>query len=329
MVGRIAANTVAQVLGKFIGAGTSFIVAFLLARRLGAEGYGDFTKITTYVAPFFLLADFGLNAIFLQKKDSASQWPQLLGLRVAGGSVLIFLAIAVLAFLPHGTNQGYTALVRFGILLFAPAILFQALITTANALFQKHLRYGLATIAIAAGSLATILLVLPLSIGVLSATVAVLVGTAATAGVSLLLAKRYTSLSVSLSRESLTGLLVPSLPLGATLLFNLVYFRADMFLITLMRPTTEVGIYGLAYKVFEVALVIPTFFMNAIYPLMIQETRNKEQARFKKILKQSFFFLLLVSCLLLLVTWFAAPLLTLVRLDFTASIAALRVLSLG
>ena len=101
MVGRIAANTVAQLLGKLIGAGTSFVVAFLLARRLGAEGYGDFTKITTYVAPFFLLADFGLNAIFLQKKDSASQWPQLLGLRVAGASVLVFLAVAILAFLPH------------------------------------------------------------------------------------------------------------------------------------------------------------------------------------------------------------------------------------
>ena len=189
-------------------------------------------------------------------------------------------------------------------------------------------------IAIAAGSLATILLVLPLSIGVLSATVAVLVGTAATAGVSLLLAKRYTSLSVSLSRDSLTGLLVPSLPLGATLLFNLVYFRADMFLITLTRPTTEVGIYGLAYKVFEVALVTPTFFMNAIYPLLLSaKTENSkfkiQNSKFMNMIIKSGTFLLFTSFILLLVMWLAAPLLTLVRQDFTSSIAALRVLSLG
>ncbi|MEK7129598.1 MAG: oligosaccharide flippase family protein, partial [Patescibacteria group bacterium] len=270
----VAINTVSQLIGKLIGAGTSFVVAFLLARRLGAEGYGDFTKITTFVAPFFLLADFGLNAIFLQKKDDKGWWAHLLGLRVAGSTILIFLALAILAFLPHGTNQGYTALVRLGIVLFVPAILFQALITTSNALFQKHLRYSMATIAIAAGSFVTILLVLPLSTGVLAATLAVLVGTSVTAAISLVLVKRHTLLSVALSRQSVTGLLVPSIPLGITLLFNLVYFRADNYIITLSRPTVEVGVYGLAYKVFEVALVVPTFFMNAVYPLLLSAKAN-------------------------------------------------------
>lgn len=328
----IAVNTASQLVGKAIGAGTSFVVAFLLARRLGAEGFGDFTKITTFVAPFFLLADFGLNAIFLQKKDDAPWWPRLLGLRVAGSVVLMFLALAVLAFVPQGTNQGYTALVRFGIVLFSPAILFQALITTANALFQKHLRYVHAMVAIAVGSAVTLLLVAPLSIGVLSATIAVLIGTAATAIVSFVFAGRYAPLSASVARPSIAGLLVPSVPLGATLLFNLVYFRADNYIITLTRPTTEVGIYGLAYKVFEVALVLPTFFMNAVYPLMLQEISDKKEAiskRFMAIFKRSLFFLLLISFLLSLLTFVAAPFLAFIKQDFAASAPALRVLSLG
>lgn len=331
----VAINTVSQLIGKLIGAGTSFVVAFLLARRLGAEGYGDFTKITTFVAPFFLLADFGLNAIFLQKKDDKGWWAHLLGLRVAGSTILIFLALAILAFLPHGTNQGYTALVRLGIVLFVPAILFQALITTSNALFQKHLRYSMATIAIAAGSFVTILLVLPLSIGVLAATLAVLVGTSVTAAISLVLVKRHTLLSVALSRQSVTGLLVPSIPLGITLLFNLVYFRADNYIITLSRPTVEVGVYGLAYKVFEVALVVPTFFMNAVYPLLLSAKANNSTIQqfntqhFLRIIKKSFTFLVLSSLLLVVALWATAPLLSLIKQEFDASISALRVLSLG
>ena len=331
----VAINTVSQLIGKLIGAGTSFVVAFLLARRLGAEGYGDFTKITTFVAPFFLLADFGLNAIFLQKKDDKGWWAHLLGLRVAGSTILIFLALAILAFLPHGTNQGYTALVRLGIVLFVPAILFQALITTSNALFQKHLRYSMATIAIAAGSFVTILLVLPLSTGVLAATLAVLVGTSVTAAISLVLVKRHTLLSVALSRQSVTGLLVPSIPLGITLLFNLVYFRADNYIITLSRPTVEVGVYGLAYKVFEVALVVPTFFMNAVYPLLLSAKANNSTIQqfntqhFLRIIKKSFTFLVLSSLLLVVALWATAPLLSLIKQEFDASISALRVLSLG
>lgn len=331
----VAVNTASQLLGKAIGAGTSFVVAFLLARRLGAEGFGDFTKITTFVAPFFLLADFGLNAIFLQKKDDAPWWPRLLGLRLVGSALLIFFTLAILAFLPHGVDQGYTALVRFGIVLFSPAILFQALITTANALFQKHLRYVHAMVAIAAGSAVTLLLVAPLSIGVLSATIAVLIGTAATAIVSFVFAGRYAPLSVSVARQSIAGLLVPSVPLGATLLFNLVYFRADNYIITLTRPTAEVGIYGLAYKVFEVALVLPTFFMNAMYPLMLSAKSNNSTMQqfnnqlFLRILKKSLFFLLLTSFILLLILWLAAPFLAFIKSDFAASAPALQVLSLG
>jgi O-antigen/teichoic acid export membrane protein len=102
-----------------------------------------------------------------------------------------------------------------------------------------------------------------------------------------------------------------------------VYFRADSIVITLTRPTTEVGVYGLAYKVFEVALVFPTFFMNAVYPLMLR--RNK----LKKIVTNSFVLLLATSLVFIVVVWVLSPFLTFIKSDFAASIGALRVLSLG
>src|SRR3989338_10978227 len=162
----IAWNTMAQILGKMISAGATLIGSVLIARRFGVIAYGDFTKVITFVAPFYLIADFGMNAIYLQKQsletgkksDTNDDWSTLVTLRIAGSLILLFIAVGVLSFLPHGNNQGYTSLVRLGIILFAPTIVFQSLLTTANALFQKHLRYDLSAIAISTGATIGILL---------------------------------------------------------------------------------------------------------------------------------------------------------------------------
>ena len=57
----------------------------------------------------------------------------------------------------------------------------------------------------------------------------------------------------------LRSLFIASFPLGLTLLFNVVYFHIDSIILTFTRTSAEVGIYGLAYKIFELPLVLPTF----------------------------------------------------------------------
>lgn len=319
----VVLNTLSQLIGKAIGAATTFAVTFLVARQLGATGYGDFIKITTYVAFFYLLADFGINAIFLQHETRES-WPALVVLRMSGGAALMATSLIILTLLPGSASQGYTPMVRLGILLFSPTIFLQGLITSANAIFQKKLRYNLATWAIFFGSIATLLLLWNPT-NLLFVIGAVAVGVLVTTIFSLTFASRLVGhIRFSPSLGQMKRLLIPSIPLGITLLFNLVYFRADSVVLTLTRPTVEVGIYGLAYKVFEVVLVFPTFFMNAVYPLLL-DTRYQ----FKTILRNSIIFLLITSLASLVTMWFAAPLLPLIKSDFDPSIAALRVLSLG
>ena len=326
----IVANTFSQLVGKIIGAGTTFFISILLAKQFGVSGYGDFVKITTYIAFFFLIADFGLNAVYLQKQKDPFAFPTLLGSRIIGGFFLVFISLAVLVFLPHGQSQGYTDVVRLGIILFSPTILFQGLITTANAVFQKHLRYNIATLSLTLGSAASLgLLLLLLRLSGNAAIIgsfALLGGSIITATASLFGIKRLGEpLGISFSLTHMSSLFLRAFPLGLTLLFTLVYGHIDSIILTLTRATDEVGIYGLAYKVFELILVFPTFFMNAVYPIMLQATGD----RLRVLLKKSFFFLLLVSCLLTLVTWFFAPLLTYIQEGFAASIAPLRVLSLS
>ncbi|MFZ5845483.1 MAG: lipopolysaccharide biosynthesis protein, partial [Patescibacteria group bacterium] len=158
----VAWNMASQIIGKVLGAGATFLATLLIARAYGAEGYGDFIKITTYVALFYSFADFGLNAIYLQQSQDQSNvkdtWASLLGLRLLGSIFLIFAALAILAFIPPGVTQGYTPLVRAGIIIFSPAVIFQTLLTSANAVFQRSLRYDFSTLAVGSGSAITLVL---------------------------------------------------------------------------------------------------------------------------------------------------------------------------
>src|SRR3989304_6861490 len=96
---KIAANALVQIVGRGITAGVTFLVTILVARQFGVDGYGEFTKIMTYVALFYLISDFGFNAVILkqmtEKQEEAGEaFRNLLGLRLFGALFLIFLALA-------------------------------------------------------------------------------------------------------------------------------------------------------------------------------------------------------------------------------------------
>ncbi|HLB60886.1 MAG TPA: hypothetical protein VJL83_04760, partial [Patescibacteria group bacterium] len=60
---KIAGNTLVQLIGKFVTAGITFLITLVIARTYGVVGYGDFTKMTAYASLFYLLVDFGMNAV--------------------------------------------------------------------------------------------------------------------------------------------------------------------------------------------------------------------------------------------------------------------------
>lgn len=323
----VVKNTASQLFGRVVSAGAMTLMSILLARKYGAEGYGDFVKITTFVGFFYVFADFGLNAQFVKKPNAS--WQSLFGLRLAISTILIIVAVGVLSLFPQQSSQGYTSLVRFGILLLSPAILFQAIITTTNAFFQKSLRYDLAAIAQNIGSILMLLVAFVLLVdgrifGPYVGVVSLLVGSIATSFVALyFLRKKHNSILPLFNSHDMVKNVQQSLPLGITLLCNLIYFHSDSVIMALSRETKEVGIYGFAYKVFELPLVFPIFYMNSIYPVLVRVQSNR------KIFWQSFWLLLILSVSIAVTLWILASYIPFVRSDFAASIVPLRILLLS
>lgn len=329
----VAGNTVSQLIGRAIGSVSMIVVSLLIARRFGSLGYGEFIKITTYVGFFYLFVDYGLNAIAIRR--GANSWRALLGLRLFIGvilsivSIAIIVSIASMSVVPFEGGQGYTDIAILGILMLTPAIVVQAIITTANAYFQKKLRYDYAALAQIVGSATMVATALILSFftavnGPLMGVISLLTGSVATMVVSLGIVYSQTrSVAPVVDLAEYRSLFFAATPLGLALIFNLVYFHADSVILTLTRSTQEVGIYGLAYKVFELPLVVPIFFMNATYPILLK-TQHK-----KNVFMKSFALLLISSLCVAAALWFAAPLVAIIKPEFIQSVAPLRVLLLG
>lgn len=328
---KVAFNTFIQILGRVITAGTTLIVTMITLRHFGVEDLGRLTAVLTYIAYFYLVADFGFNAIVVReaakdKSRAPHYFSSLLSLRFLASLGLIFLSLLILLILPPPYNQPF---IRLGVLFCTLIIPAQTILTSTNAIFQFDLRYDKSTVALVLGSATTLLLVgLFLKLGFLlfSFIAAITFGTLVMAAAALILAKNHLpQLSFLIDPETFKRLFFLTLPLGLTLILNLFYFKIDKFLIPVLRSLHELGLYETAYKVFDLSLVFPVFFMNAVYPVMAK-IHNKviRQQAFKK----AFLVLLFTSFLSLAFGLPAAPLI--IRLiagqDLPLSTLVLRIL---
>ncbi|MEX2012882.1 MAG: oligosaccharide flippase family protein [Candidatus Levyibacteriota bacterium] len=324
-------NASYQTFARILTSGRGFLLAVILARSFGADGYGDFIKITSFVVLFYLLCDFGINAIFLQQKTAERSFRNLLYLRLTIAAAL-FIAVNLISYvLPYDKvlEIGFSPLVKIGILVFSLELFAQSILFSASAVFQKKLRYDFWAKSLGIGSLLSLLLVVaavfakqPLHI-----VVSALVFSDMVAAAVALFYTKEKIFPVSLNIKFSKDLLLKSLPLGMVLMFNLVYFRIDSLIIAAFRGSAEVGIYGLSFLFFDFLLALPLFISNSIYPLLLAAKDNKEQ--FLKLAKPYFLIYLGLSFAVMLPFWFISPLFSFINPDFSKAIIPFRILLLS
>ncbi|MEK7578053.1 MAG: oligosaccharide flippase family protein [Patescibacteria group bacterium] len=329
---QVSKNVLYQVIGKIVGVGTTFFITLSLARLFGALGYGDIVKVVTYVSAFFIIADFGFNAVYLSDEQQPHTLPSLFFLRTAWSFVLLGIAYIFLRVVPIGVDDGYTIAVRLGIVLYAPSIVFQSIITTTNAVFQKHLHYDYSMYAVVGGSLVGLIALyffstVPHAPSLVGAYI-YLTGSMATSFIALWQVRKLEKFTLQPNAFYIKKLFIRSFPIGLTLVANLIYSHADSVILTLTRSTTEVGTYGFAYRFFETLLVIPTFIMNASYPVLLSSQKQSVQLLFRRY-KKLIVIMLISSTGVGLCAWLAGPLLVLVRPDFLPSVIYIRILVLS
>lgn len=325
----VAKNTVFQVLARGATAFVGFLVTIIVAKTFGVAGYGDFIKVTSFVAMFYLVVDFGLNAFFLQEEKA--NFKNLFYLRILL-SACVFIAINIISyFLPFNgaLNTGFSNSVKIGILFFSLTVFFQGAIYSASAIFQKNLNYYPYMLGVVIGSavnLAAVFLFAFLNFSIFYIFLAFLISNFVSAFLLVFFTKEKI-FPVLLDKIFSKKLLTRSIPLSLMLVFNLIYFRVDIFLLALLKGTTDVGVYGLSYKFFDFLIALPLFMSNAIYPILIKQKQNKEL--FFKSVGRYFLLFLAISVIVIIPFWFVSPLFKLISAGFYDSIVPFRILLLS
>lgn len=324
---KIFTQTAWQVFARSVGAISNLAVLALVTRSFGESGTGVFTLALTYLAIFFLITDAGLNAYVLPRFSKDAN--KLFNFRLVWSIILVVLANLGALILPF-ENLLFNQAVLIGSL----SIVLSGIYTSTNLIFQKNLRFDKASIASSIGALSQIPVVyylISLNSPVSLITLGPLVGWLINNLISLLFIKKlyeFRILKIDLNYPLKT--IKTAWPISATLLLNVVYFRADAFILSTFHSFAEVGTYNLAYSVFSNVLVFPTFIMNSFYPLMLNSLAEGKKIFIDKI-KLSAIILLAVAILGMLLTWFLSPFIigVIAGGGFAGSSASLRILSLG
>jgi len=288
---KIASNTIYQIIGKIFSLSITILTTLIVTRFYGREGYGAFSLMQNWPALFFIIVDFGINAIATRElSKDFSKANTIIGniflIRVVLSLIFIVLLTVGLVFFP------YSADLIFGIRLGLIVILTQSLFTTANIIFQVKLRYDYSTIGYIVGYIFILGLVLIFSLLKLSISwvnFTYVVGGFVTFLLNIkFLHKLDVHPDLTFDYKICKELFIESLPLGIMFVFSQINFRSDSILLSVLplpvkyglNNTETVAVYSLPYKIFDVALVVPTFFMNSVYPVLVQHMQiGKEKIK--------------------------------------------------
>lgn len=301
---QILNNTFFQILGKIITAGLSIIVVKIITNYLGVSGYGQYTTIYEFLAFFGIAADLGIYTIAVREmsrkqNNIAHVIGNVLFLRTILAFGLMFIAALTAFFIPQ--YQG--SVIPMGIAIASISTFFSLLSGTISSVLQVHLKMQYSVFALVISKL--------FSVGYMLAVIFYFFTNTSPAGFYQLLwagvfgnfilliltwvfTQKFTKIRYRFDPVFVKEITIKALPYGIALILNTLYFRMDTILLSLMKNSDEVGIYGVAMRMLDVLVIIPVYFMNSVLPVMTRYFEEKSQ-KIIPLLQYSFDFLTIIS----------------------------------
>lgn len=300
---RIVGNVGLQFSGRILGLVVSLVVVPLIARTLGARGFGVWTASLAYVGIFGSLTELGLTyAATMRMSDDPEHEREWLG---ALGSlrtlVSVSVALACLAAIPLALGQDGDAPVAAAIL--SATILFAGA-QSLMAVFQSRLRGGIPLALSIAQSLLWLGTVIALAVAHAS-PVGVAAGYTAMLGViavaQVLVTRPIARVAWRGVRDRWRSLLQIAVPVGLAGVFITIYYRLDAVLLLGIGGEREAGVYGAAYRILDPLLFLPQSVTAAVFPVM-SAIRASDPARLRRLVQRGADYMAVISLPVLAVT---------------------------
>ncbi|MEK7102235.1 MAG: oligosaccharide flippase family protein, partial [Patescibacteria group bacterium] len=209
----------------------------------------------------------------------------IIAFRVITAFIAYIVAGSIIWFFPYNLE------IKLAVQVASIAFFLIAVNQILTGIFQKHLQavwVGVGEAAQRAALLISVIIVMRGDHGFLAIMIATVAAGIVQTVVLAVRAHRITPLGFAFDRAVWSEIFKKSWPIAISIAFNLIYLRADILILSLVRTQSEVGLYGAAYRIMDVTTAVPIIFMGLLLPLLSAAWTEKNQERFQHLVERGF-----------------------------------------
>lgn len=322
-------GAISQVVTRVFGLAFFIFMSFVLHEK----GMGQYNFISSFVVFWFILSDFGVTSYLFREWSKGSMSEE----KIKKDFSLVLtlkLIIASFIFIPFlVVNWIFNQDIFLALILYFITFFISLVINQADHYFssQNNFKFGAIrqfiekiTIIIIG---ALLLLIFP---RVESVFVAMII--AQLISIYYYFSGRFPfGIKVTFDWVRIKELIIKGLPFVFFTLFVSLYSRVDMVMLKFMEGFEAVGLYGTAYKIFDVANIFPAvLFLPAVFPVLSRIVDSRDHEKFlefiNRLIRILFSFSIVISLFFVIyapfiINWFFPD-------SFTPSVLAMRILIL-
>jgi len=267
---QIAHNTGIQIIGKAITTLLGLLAIAMMTRYLGAEQFGWYVTAISFLQFAGILIDFGLIPVTAQmmseeKFGRKELFQNLLGFRFVTALIcLLFVPLLALLF-------PYPPEVKIAIALSTISFFAISINQILTGFFQTQLKMHLASLAELVGRMVLVgglYGLIHFGASFIPIMILISISTVVYTIVLLFFTHKYIPLGLTYNKAIWKAIATKMWPITLSIIFNVVYLKGDILLLSLYRTQEEVGLYGAAYRVIDIITQIAMLSIGIMLPLL-------------------------------------------------------------
>ncbi|PJA89564.1 MAG: hypothetical protein CO137_03585 [Candidatus Magasanikbacteria bacterium CG_4_9_14_3_um_filter_32_9] len=330
---KVAHNTIVQIIGKIISTVLGLVAIGMLARYLGQEQFGWYITAISFLQFIGIVIDFGLvpvTAQMMSEKDFDKEklFQNLLGFRFLTSVLFLSLAPLIVLFFPYPKEVKIAISVL--VLGFVAISMNQVLI----GFYQAKLKMHIQALGEVVGKVVLVVglwfLISKNSTFLPIMALLALSSISYTAVLWIRATKENTS-TLRFDWHIWKAIMHKSWPIAISIVFNVIYLRGDILLLSIFKSQTEVGNYGMSYRILDVVAQTAMMIMGVILPLLTYAWSRNLKKKFSYRLQTSFDVMMIFAIPMTVgIITLAKPIIFLVAGEgFVDSVLLLQILSLA
>ncbi len=290
MLAKIVKHTAIQASGRLVGLFIGLVTIAFLTRYLGQEGFGWYMVAFSWLQIFSIVVDFGLFMVglkFIGKRPEEKQniFSQLFWLRFFSAVIFVLLLPQIVWLFP------YDLPIKLAVGILSWSFFFASLNQLLTVSFQSRIKMQFVAageILGKLGALLALLLVVHFDLGFYWAIFSVIVYAFLMFLFLLFRLDNSFKLLWYWRWDLVKKILIEAWPLGAIIILNTIYFKADIIILSWFFEAAVVGLYGAAYKILEILVSFPAMYLGLLLPYFSKWWRSNNKNELKKYITYSF-----------------------------------------